>query len=111
MPGPSDISRGNIALSMVLGVTLSPALVALGTTVQQTFTVNGLQLGDQVTVGKPTTQAGLAVTGARVTAANTLGIEFANVTAGNITPTAGEIYTVEVNRVSNPQLPLPTALV
>ena len=57
MPGPSDIPRGNIQLAMLLGLTISPAQVAINTTVEQTFTLNGLQLGDIVAVTKPTTQA------------------------------------------------------
>lgn len=110
MPGPSDIARGNIQLSMLLGLTISPALVALSSTAVQTFTLNGLQLGDVLTVTKPTTQVGLSLGNSRVTAANTVGIEFINASAGNITPTAGETYTVELNRPINPQVPLPTAI-
>lgn len=108
MPGASDLPRGNIALSMLLGVPLTPALVALNTTAEQTFTVQGLLVGDEVAVTKPTTQAGLGIVNARVSAANTLAITFSNNTGGNITPTAGEIYTIAVNRPSN--IPLPTAI-
>lgn len=111
MPGPSDIPRGNIQLAMVLGLTISPVLVAVNTTVEQTFTLQGLQLGDVVSVTKPTTQAGLGIVNSRVTAANTIGITFANTTAGTLTPTAGETYIVELNRPTNPQQPLPTAVV
>jgi hypothetical protein len=96
---------------MVLGLTISPALVAVNTTVEQTFTLQGVQLGDVVSVTKPTTQAGLGIVNSRVTAANTIGITFANTTAGTITPTAGETYAVELNRPTNPQNPLPTAVV
>lgn len=109
MPGPSDIARGNIALSMLLGVAFSPAAVGANTTAEQTFTVQGLQVGDEVNVTKPTTQAGLGIVNARVTAANTLGITFSNNTGGGITPTAGETYVIAVNRPTN--LPLPTAIV
>jgi hypothetical protein len=111
MPGPSDIPRGNIQLAMILGLTISPAQVAINTTVEQTFTLQGLQLGDIVAVTKPTTQAGLGIVNSRVTAANTIGITFVNATAGAITPTAGETYVIEVNRPSNPQNGLPTAIV
>lgn len=76
------------------------AAVAQGTTAEQTLTVNGLAVTDQL-LGyptKPTTQAGLGIVGARITAANTLGITFANVpnAGGNITPTGSEIYTIAV---------------
>ena len=109
MPGPADISRGNIALSMMLGVALSPAAVGANTTAEQTFTVSGLLPGDEVQVSKPTTQAGLGIVNARVSAANTLAITFSNNTGGGITPTAGETYVVAVNRPTN--LPLPSAIV
>ena len=89
---------GNIVKASVISVTLSPALVAANTTAEQTFTVNGLQIADWVGVSKPTTQAGLAVTGARVSAANTLAIAFGNFTASGITPTASQVYSVMVVR-------------
>lgn len=110
MPGPADIPRGNIALAMLLQTTISPALVGANTTAEQTFTVNGLQVGDLVSVTKPTTQAGLGIVNSRVTAANTLGITFVNATAGGLTPTASEVYIIELNRPSNSN-GLPTAVV
>lgn len=77
--------------------TLSPAQVNANTAVEQTFTVTGLLADDTViTVSKPTAQSGIGIVGWRVSAANTLAITFANVTAGNITPTASEVYKVVV---------------
>jgi hypothetical protein len=74
-------------------VTLSPASVAAATTVEQTFTVTGVQPGMVVSVTKPTVQAGLLVTGARVVGVNQVGVTFMNVTAATvITPTAAESY-------------------
>lgn len=75
-------------------VTISPASVAKNISAEQTFTVAGLQTGDLVVVNKPTSQAGLGITGTRVTAANTLGITFMNATATAIVPTASESYKV-----------------
>lgn len=109
MPGSSDIARGNIALAMILQSVLSPSSVANATTAEQTFTVTGLQVGDLVSVTKPTTQAGLGIVNSRVSAANTLAITFANTTAATITPTASEAYVIELNRPS--YLPLPSAVV
>lgn len=105
MSGPSTIPRGNIVLSMLLGVPLSPAAVGANTTAEQTFTVLGLLPGDEVQVSKPTTQAGIGIVNARVSAANTLAITFSNNTGGGITPTAGETYAVAVNRPENTTLP------
>ena len=91
-------NTGNIVKQSVISVTLSPALVAINTTAEQTFTVNGLRVGDHVAVVKPTAQAGLGIVGSRVSAANTLAITFSNNTAGTITPTASQVYLVLVSR-------------
>jgi len=89
---------GNLPKQSVISVTLSPAAVSANTSAEQTFTVNGLQVGDHVIVNKPTAQAGLAIVGTRVSAANTLAITFGNFTASPITPTAGQTYLVLVSR-------------
>ena len=89
---------GNIVTQSVISVTLSPALIVLNTTAEQTFTVNGLRVGDVVCVNKPTAQAGLGIVGSRVSAANTLGITFSNNTGSSITPTAAQVYKVVVSR-------------
>lgn len=109
MPGASDISRGNVAYVLLLQSALTPAGVLTITSTEQTFTVNGLIVGDFIQVQKPTAQAGLGIVGSRVTAANTLGITFMNTTAGTITPTAGEVYLIKVTRQSGPGS-LPTAI-
>ena len=61
---------------------------------EQQFTVAGLSAGMVAVVNKPTTNVGLDIVGVRVVGPNTLGITFANFTAGTLTPTAGEAYTV-----------------
>ena len=85
---------------MYYGVAVgTPAGVVLNTTTEQTFTVNGLLANDiLVGISKPTAQAGLGIVGARVTAANTLGVTYCNTTGGTVTPTASEIYSVAVLR-------------
>lgn len=89
---------GNVANEWLIGVPLSPSIVATITVAEQTFAVPGLAVGDFVQVTKPTTQAGLGLANARVSAANTLAIAFVNPTAAGITPTAGEVYMVKVTR-------------
>ena len=96
--GPTSLPFGNVQLSALLAVALTPAQVDANTTAEQTFTVNGLVIGDFVEVNKPTTQAGLGVVNVRVSAANTLAIAFSNNTAAGITPTAGESYQLLVVR-------------
>ena len=102
----TNVVRGNIAISGLIGPVLSPVSVAANTAAEQTFTVIGLQVGDIVGVTKPTTQAGLAIGNGRVSAANTLAIEFVNDTGSPIVPTASEVYVINVDRPE--QLPLPT---
>lgn len=101
MTNPSTVPQGNIAGNWLLGPTLSPISVAPNTTAEQTFTVNGLKVGDFIDVGKPTVQAGLGIVNARVSAANTLAIAFINATAATITPTASEVYEIGVTRPDN----------
>ena len=96
------LPRGNIILASILKVTLSPSSVANATSAEQTFTVTGLNVGDQVSVTKPTNQAGLGIVNSRVSAANTLAITFMNTTAATITPTASEAYVIELNRPEDP---------
>ena len=100
----NQLAAGNPALYRALQfllpqirrITISPVAVAQGTSAEQTFPCNGLNVGDFVFVIKPTVQAGLSIGGARVTAANTIGILFVNTpnAGGNITPTAAETYLV-----------------
>lgn len=109
MPGPSDIARGNVALKMVLQVAVaSGAALAANTSEERTYTVPGLQVNDQITVSKPTFQAGVAIANVRVSAVNTLAITFGNFSAATPTLTA-ETYTLTVERPSNPP-PFPTAI-
>ena len=108
-PGPNTVTlpdtiqmpTGNIWKLGVFSVTLSPVSVAPNTSAEQTFAATGIGLltTDLVVVQKPTSQAGLVMGGTRVSAADTLAINFGNLTAATITPTASEVYTVGVFRV------------
>jgi hypothetical protein len=80
---------------------LTPAAVAANTTAEQTFTVTGLVAGTEVFVSKPTVTANLVVAGVRVSAANTLAINFANNTSASITPPA-ETYSIAYFPTSAP---------
>ena len=67
---------------------LTPASVAANTSAEQTFTVPGLQVGDSVDVNKPSHQVGLSIGNVRVSAANTLAIQYVNTTASPIVPSS-----------------------
>jgi len=105
MPG-TTIGRGNVLYDYLCGPTLTPASVAANTTAPQNFTILGLQVGDFCDVYFQGVQtAGIGIANARVSAANTLTIDFSNNTGGALVPAAG-IYGINVTRPEN--LPLPT---
>lgn len=95
------IPEGNTQQLYVMKATLSPAQVNANTTAEQTFSVKGLRLATDMicAVSKPTAQAGLGIVGWRVTANDTLGITFSNNTGTGITPTASQLYLIQVARV------------
>ncbi len=73
--------------------TITPVSVAANTSAEQNFTVTGLVSGGKVLVTKPSVTAGLMLGGARISAANTLTLSFANNTSAAITPPS-ETYTI-----------------
>ena len=73
---------------------LTPAAVSANSTGEQIFTVTGIRQGEVVMVNKPTTNVGLDIAGVRVAGNNQVGVTFVNVTAGALTPTAGQTYTL-----------------
>lgn len=73
--------------------TITPASVAAAVAAEQTFTVTGLTTADKVVVNPAATGNATAVAAARVSAANTLAVQFVNPTAGALVPGAGT-YTV-----------------
>lgn len=102
MPGPASVSIGSVANSFVLSlpVAAGAALATGPSTEERTYTVQGLLVGDVVTVNKPSFQNTIGVINARVSAANTIAITFL-ATAG--TPSlAAETYLIQVDRHSFP---------
>jgi len=73
--------------------TLSPTAVAAATNSEQTFAVAGIHAGETVIAVKPTTQAGIIVSGARAVADGSVAITFSNLTGSTVTPTAAQVYT------------------
>jgi hypothetical protein len=104
--GEMQVTYGNVSNTFLLKATLTPVAVGATTAAQQTFTVNGLQLGDQIS--DVSLQAawtvGVSLTNAWVSAANTLAVSYYNGTAGSLTPPSGSYY-IEVNRPDLQNLP------
>lgn len=99
-----SMTDGNVQGLFLLALTLDPASVATITAAEQTFTVNGLRVGDVVfSGGMQTAQAGLALAGARVSAANTLALTFVNPTAAAI-DAAARVFNFMIARPDAPLL-------
>lgn len=88
---------GNIIVASIVDVAWTPAIVATVSSPAQSLTVPGVKIGDSVRVHPPSYVDGVAITGAIVTAANTVSVKFVNPTAGGVTPAAGT-YSVTVFR-------------
>lgn len=107
MPGPSTVTLGNCSNTFLLGVNVGTVgAITLSQTGSTTVVVPGLLTTDQISaVSKPTYQAGLQCTGGLCLTNGILTIYYTNPSVGNITPTANEVYTIEVNRPMNTALP------
>lgn len=94
-PGQNGLPQRQTANVTIWASTQSPSAVNPNTTGERAMTVTGVLATDMVgVVIKPTTQAGLLVGTARVSAANTIQVTFGNDTAATITPTTTETYDV-----------------
>jgi hypothetical protein len=95
--GGYDLTANTFILGANVGTLTGVATI---TTAEQAITVTGgVAVGDSVLgISKPTQQNGLGIVNTRVSAANVLGVAFVNPTAGTLTPTASEIYQVQISR-------------
>ncbi|CAJ0899700.1 MULTISPECIES: hypothetical protein [Ralstonia] len=84
----SPSNQTPVSTLFIIRQVLTPTAVGANTSVEQTFTVPGLQVGDSIDINKASHQAGLSIGNVRVSAANTLAIQYVNTTAGSITPTS-----------------------
>lgn len=95
-PGPNIVSAGLQRGQAVLSVAVTPASAAAGIS-SQNFTVSGLAVGDFVSVnGTKAAGAAIAITGAYVSAADTLTVIYNN-TSTSAAP-AADTYLVYVAR-------------
>jgi len=111
MAAPNIVQSPPSTFHHLLCVSVALTASALGpdTSVEQSFTIAGLQAADALepadqilTITKATYQQGLTLGFARVVTPNTLAVTFINSTTGSVTPTAGDIYTFVVFRPNHP---------
>jgi hypothetical protein len=99
----TTVTRGNSHETFYIQPSLTPVSVAANTTAVQTFSVAGLQTTDIIqVVGLNGSQiAGIVVSEADCLTANVLSIQFGNLTASGVIPTAG-VYTLQIVRLEGP---------
>jgi hypothetical protein len=92
------LSRGNLIKQFVLQPTLTPTTCTASVSTEQSFTIIGLMLGDVVEVmSNVAPTAGVTIGNSRVSATNTLLVQFSvNGTTG-LLPASG-VYNVIVSR-------------
>jgi hypothetical protein len=95
----TTVTRGNSHETFYIQPSLTPAAVAANMTAAQTFTIAGLLTTDHVAIACVGAQtAGVFIADVRVSAADTLSVQFGNCTAGSLTPAAGN-YIIDVIRI------------
>lgn len=99
----TTITRGNSHETFYIQPSLTPVAVAANTTAAQTFSIPGLQTTDIVVLlGLNGSQAaGIVVCESDCLTAGVLSVQFGNLTASPVTPTAG-VYTIQVTRLEGP---------
>jgi hypothetical protein len=96
----STTQSGGLQL-LKLTASITPSNVGSQICTEQSFTVSGITTGDTLlSVLQPSTSSpgtNIAIGGFRVSAANTVAIQFCNVSRNNSTPTQG-VYTFALMR-------------
>lgn len=95
---PNIAVSSAIRATSIVSLAVTPVAVATITTAEQDFTLNGVVVGDFVSISTTAAQtAGVAIASARVKAANTISITYVNPTAASKTP-AADTYLVQIVR-------------
>ena len=76
----------------VATISLAVGSIAANTSEEETYTVVGLDTDMVVMVNKPSLDAGIVVGNARVSAKDTLALQFINSTGSAVDPTGSEDY-------------------
>lgn len=84
-PGPNIVAESGIRAQSVVGFSITGTSIGTNLSAEYTVTINGLALGDFVSAQGSTGNATI-MTGAYVSAANTLKVRVFNPTAGSLTP-------------------------
>lgn len=92
----TSMISGNVLSMNVVTVTWDIPSIATITTEEETFTLAGVKVGDFVVVSKNSLDAGIMFGSARVTAADTIGVQIVNPTAGAIDAASQDVKVLVV---------------
>jgi len=99
MPSSTTLARGNVQLEAILQISVTPpATMAANTTVESTYSVPGICVGDFIEINKPSHTTGLSIGNVRASAANQIAIQWVNSTTSSITNPPNEQYLIAVTR-------------
>lgn len=76
--------------------TITPVSVAANTSVEQTFTLTGINSTDTIIINAPSLVAGVGIAGVRSTAKDTIGITFINATGSGVIPASGTYNIIAI---------------
>lgn len=86
---------GSVTPRFFQSINISPSLITANTVAHETYAVVGLATDMAVHVDEPVRQTGIQLLGGRVSAVNTLELDWWNTSGGSITPTPNqEIHVV-----------------
>ncbi len=85
-----------LTLTKTYSLVINPASVNASTTSEQTFTLNGIDMNDIITINKPTHTEGFGIGNVRAAAGQVI-ITFFNVT-GSAIDAPSETYTLKTTR-------------
>lgn len=102
----TTVVRGNVGLEMILIVTLTPPNVGANTTVEGSYTVPGVLPNDFIEINQQSHIVGLSIGNVRVTAPNTVNIQFVNSTGLAINGSPPTQYIFNLDRMENQSLGL-----
>lgn len=91
-PGPNIVATSATRAEAIVAVAVTPASVVKATAAEQDVTVTGVAVGDYVTVMPAPTGNATIVGACRVKETNTVAVQYANPTAGDLAPDAGTYY-------------------
>ena len=104
MPGKTTVARGNVIFESVFTMAVSTPSVTANTSATATYTVPGVLPNDFIEINQQSHVTGLAIGNVWASAANTITIQFCNLTGVTINATAVSLIGV-ITRCEDANIP------